>query len=100
MENSDGGQCDTELNDCCKRAVEQYRQKVIARNDAIEAKKSHIFVWVMAAFLPLALYFGPNGVWGPTHYFFSVMAALCWWIILSDIRKWIKKSRENQGSRG
>lgn len=94
--------CESESSDqkeCCKAAVEAYKQEVAQNEKLNEAQKSKWFVRGLAVILPIELVYLWHGDWNFINILFSVVALLCWACVVRDMFKWAINEHSPRGLR-
>ncbi len=84
--------------ECCKAAIEAYKQELSVRRQLREEQKSKLVIRMLAVFLPLIIAFSTTvrNEWDFSKIFWSVIALMCWVSILCDLRKWIQAKKQQQ----
>lgn len=76
--------------ECCKAAVEAYKQELLEKEKLGKEQKSKWFTRGLAVMLPIELAYLWRGEWNFIIVMFSMLGAMCWLAVLLDLRKWIK----------
>jgi Flp pilus assembly protein TadB len=81
-----------ECKECCRKAVERYRNQVAQKSAKIERMKFIMLCGIMGLALPFALMFRPADTgWRAIDVVFVLLAVLCWCVVLSDVYKRLMK---------
>ena len=90
---SDTKHSDSEHKDCCKKAVERYRQKVVAHREVSAKKYSTFMLWAAGITLTFVVVLGPSEGYPSAYYVEASLAFVCWCFMFADIYQWVKKKR-------
>lgn len=86
MDEMKSGEC---LKDCCKQAVEQYKQQTTLKEEKERQVQSHAFCWAYAFVISALLIFLWDGHWNPISIMFSLVALMSWWVVITDACQWM-----------